>query len=209
MPSAPPGYTGPLLREAFRLPPASDVPALLRRAARRASARLRGRPDVASLVERGLALGEDVHIEGGCFIDPDFPDLIAIGERTTIAVGVMILAHDASTKRLLGYSRVAPVAIGSRVFVGARAVILPGVTIGDEAVIGAGSIVTHDVPAGTVVAGNPARPIATSDEFVARHTAAMANRPVWGWAYTLRGGATPDKRIEMRAGVRDGDGYVR
>jgi maltose O-acetyltransferase len=191
------------------LPPASDVPAILRRAARRARARLRGRLDVDGLRERGLQLGDDVHIEGGCFIDPDFPDLISIGDRTTVAVEVMILAHDASTKRLLGYSRVAPVAIGSRAFIGARAVILPGVTIGDEAVVGAGSIVTRDVPAGTVVAGNPARPIVSSAEFVARHTARMAERPTWGWDYTLRGGATPAKRIEMRAGVRDGDGYVR
>jgi maltose O-acetyltransferase len=182
---------------------------MLRRAARRARARLRGRPDIEGLQARGLQLGDDVHIEGDCFIDPDFPDLISIGDRTTIAIGVMIVAHDASTKRLLGYSRVAPVAIGSRAFVGARAVILPGVTIGDDVVVGAGSIVTHDVPAGTVVAGNPARPIATSTEFIARHSARMAERPVWGWDYTLRGGATPAKRVEMRAGVRDGDGYVR
>jgi maltose O-acetyltransferase len=178
----------------------------LRRLIRKAKARLRGRPDLEGLRERGLTVGSNVRIEGETFIDPDFSQLITIGDDTTIAVGVMILAHDASTKRLLGYSRVAPVRIGSRVFVGARSVILPGVTIGDNAIVGAGSIVTRDVPAGTLVAGNPARKLADTDAYIARHSAAMADKPVWGWDYTLRGGASPEKRHAVRDA---GEGYVR
>lgn len=50
-----------------------------------------------------------------------------------------------------------PIKIGERVWIGANATVLPGVTIGDNAVIGAGSIVTRDVPENTVVTGNPAR----------------------------------------------------
>jgi acetyltransferase-like isoleucine patch superfamily enzyme len=50
-----------------------------------------------------------------------------------------------------------PVKIGRGVFIGARAIVLKGVTIGDRAVVGAGAVVTRDVPAGGVVAGNPAR----------------------------------------------------
>jgi maltose O-acetyltransferase len=167
---------------------------------------LRGHPDLEALRERGLTCGRNVRIEAETFIDPDFSQLISIGDDTTIAVGVMILAHDASTKRLLGYSRVAPVRIGSRVFIGARSVILPGVTIGDNAIVGAGSIVTRDVPTGELVAGNPARRIGDTEAYIARHSAAMAERPVWGWDYTFRGGATPDKRLAMREG---GEGYVR
>lgn len=54
-----------------------------------------------------------------------------------------------------------PVRIGDRVWIGGRAVILPGVSVGDEAVIGAGSVVTRDVPPRTLVAGNPARVVRT------------------------------------------------
>ncbi|MET0292557.1 MAG: DapH/DapD/GlmU-related protein, partial [Steroidobacteraceae bacterium] len=51
-----------------------------------------------------------------------------------------------------------PIVIGRNVWIGAGALVLPGVTIGDDALIGAGSVVTRDVPAGTTVVGNPARP---------------------------------------------------
>lgn len=177
-----------------------------RRLIRKVRCRLRRRVDLEGLRERGLTFGANVQIVGQSFIDPDFAELITIGDNTTISADVMVLAHDGSTKRLLGYTRIAPVRIGSRVFVGARAVILPGVTIGDNAIVGAGSIVTHDVPAGTVVAGNPARKIADTEAYIARHSAAMAERPVWGWDYTVHGGATPEKRLAVRNG---GEGYIR
>lgn len=67
-----------------------------------------------------------------------------------------------------GAPKVAPVTIGKNVWIARRAIILPGVSIGDHAVVGAGSIVTKDVPAKTVVAGNPAkwvRDVVASDDF--------------------------------------------
>jgi len=90
---------------------------------------------------------------------------------------VRVLAHDASMKRRLGRTRVAPVAIGRRVYIGADAIVLPGVTIGDDAVVGAGSVVTHDVPPGAVVAGNPARRISSVAEHLERHRVRMAAHP--------------------------------
>jgi maltose O-acetyltransferase len=58
-----------------------------------------------------------------------------------------------------------PVLIGEKCFIGARAIILKGVTIGDGAVVGAGAVVTRDVPAGAVVAGNPALPISAAHRY--------------------------------------------
>jgi maltose O-acetyltransferase len=75
----------------------------------------------------------------------------------TFAPEVRVIAHDASTLNAVGHARIARVRIGSRVFVGARTIILPGVTIGDDVVIGAGSVVSRDIPSGVVAAGNPAR----------------------------------------------------
>jgi putative colanic acid biosynthesis acetyltransferase WcaF len=57
----------------------------------------------------------------------------------------------------------APITVGARAWVAARAIVLPGITIGEGAVVGAGSVVTRDVPAGATVAGNPARPVGSAE----------------------------------------------
>ncbi len=85
---------------------------------------------------------------------------VSIGERTQIGPGVHIYAadhpRDAAT-RAGGLEFGRPVRIGANVWIGGGAIILPGVTIGDDAVIGAGSVVTRDVPSGATARGNPAR----------------------------------------------------
>jgi acetyltransferase-like isoleucine patch superfamily enzyme len=82
---------------------------------------------------------------------------VTIGEDCAIAWDVSIM--DTNYHWLSGGSEEGPVEIGDRVWIGARATILPGVTIGQGAVVAAGAVVKHDVPAGTLVAGVPARPI--------------------------------------------------
>jgi maltose O-acetyltransferase len=177
---------------------------------RRVVLRLRGWPDLEGLERSGMRIGRNVFVGGGTVLDPDFCFLIAIGDDSVISLGVMVLAHEASTRRHLGYSRVAPVTIGRRVFVGARAVILPGVTIGDDAIVGAGSVVSGDVAPGTVVAGNPARVITSTQEYLARHRRNLPRRPTWeraGW--TVSGGITAEGRREMRAALEHGEAFIR
>jgi len=87
---------------------------------------------------------------------------VEFGDDVMLAPGVHIYTathplDPAARKSRLEYGR--PVRIGSNVWIGGRAVICPGVTIGDNCVIGAGSVVTRDIPAGTVAAGSPARVI--------------------------------------------------
>lgn len=105
---------------------------------------------------QGVTIGLDCHIMDEVRIDPGHEGYITIGNHVTLAPRVFILAHDACTNRALGFTRQARVTIGHRVFIGAQALIMPGVTIGDDAIVGAGSVVTKDVPAGMVVCGNPA-----------------------------------------------------
>lgn len=107
----------------------------------------------------------------------DYRGGITVGDRCVISKGVYLLTHDYSmdgvAERRLGISdhnlvRAAPIEIGDLAFIGINAMILPGVTIGPGAVVGAGSVVTKDVPADTVVAGNPAVVVSDTDAYWAR-----------------------------------------
>jgi maltose O-acetyltransferase len=85
---------------------------------------------------------------------------VTIGDGTQIGPAVQIYAADHPrdpAERKAGLESAKPVVIGRNCWIGGGAIILPGVTIGDDAIVGAGSVVTRDVPAGATVAGNPAR----------------------------------------------------
>ncbi|KZL18978.1 Maltose O-acetyltransferase [Pseudovibrio axinellae] len=105
-----------------------------------------------------IHLGEDVFLNAGCTILDSAP--VRIGAQTMLGPNVQIYCaqhHKDPEKRVAGLEVAKPVSIGKRVWIGGAAVIMPGVTIGDEAIVGAGSVVTKDVPAGATVVGNPAR----------------------------------------------------
>ena len=105
-------------------------------------------------------LGEDVFLNYGCTL-LDVCE-IRIGDKTQIGPMVQILAADHprdAASRDAGLETGKPVTIGRNCWIGGGALVLPGVTVGDDAIIGAGSVVTRDVPDGATVAGNPARPL--------------------------------------------------
>lgn len=93
-----------------------------------------------------LTLVDDTHIYVG--------DYTMIGPNVIIATAGHPIDPDLREKQ---YQYNLPIHIGKRVWIGAGAIILPGVTIGDDTVIGAGSVVTKDIPAGVVAVGNPCR----------------------------------------------------
>lgn len=171
--------------------------------------RLIGRKDTEWYVAQGLVLGRNVHLGGNVQLDPSHCWLISIGDDTTLAPDVTVLAHDASTKIHLDLTYIAPVEIGARVFIGAGTIILPGVTIGNDAVVGAGSLVTKDVPPKTVVLGSPAHVVSTLDEFLAKHHERMETRRVYdGNDWTALGGITPRGKARQRREVASAGGYV-
>lgn len=149
-------------------------------------ARLRGEQCLDKLVKRGLVVGKDFNCMGEVIIDPSHCWHIKIGDHVTLAPRVHILAHDASTKIFLDYTRVANVSIGNNVFVGAGTTILPGVTIGNNVVIGAGSVVSHDIPDNAVAMGCPARVVKSIDEFVETEKQKMNPDNVFDDQFTLR-----------------------
>lgn len=113
----------------------------------------------------GIKIGKNSKIEKDVFIDPSFPWLVSIGNNVTIAPRTFILAHDGSTKKQIGYSKIGRVIIEDNVFIGANCTILPNVKIGQNSIIGAGSVVTKDIPENVLAVGNPARVISTVDEY--------------------------------------------
>ncbi len=148
-------------------------------------ARLRGEQDINKLVSRGLKIGKNCHL-GNCTIDPSHCFHITIGDNVTFGPRVHVLAHDASTKVFLGYTRVANVTIGSNVFVGAHSIVLPGVTLGDNVIIGAGSIVTRDIPSNSVAVGAPAKVVKQLSDFLDSKRKEMSDSNMYGEEYTFR-----------------------
>lgn len=119
-------------------------------------------PPFTSDFGRNTRIGRRVFINAGC----RFQDQggITIGDDCLIGHDAIIatLQHGMAPDRRADLIP-APVVLGSNVWLGARVTVLPGVTIGDDAVIGAGSIVTRDVPAGMVAVGSPARVVRAID----------------------------------------------
>jgi maltose O-acetyltransferase len=108
--------------------------------------------------------GYNIHVGRGVFMNFNCVLLdvttITIGDGTQIGPAVQIYAADHPRNpglRRQNLENGCPVSIGANVWIGGGAILLPGINIGDDAVIGAGSIVTHNVPAGATVVGNPAR----------------------------------------------------
>jgi acetyltransferase-like isoleucine patch superfamily enzyme len=103
----------------------------------------------------GVKVGQKVSMALEATVDVVYPELIEIGDNSIVGYRATILAHEYLIDRM----RTGPVIIGKNVLIGANTTILAGVSIGDDAIVAAGSMVTCDVPAGKFVAGVPARVI--------------------------------------------------
>lgn len=113
-----------------------------------------------------MKVGEDTAFALMVMVDLMFPEKITIGRNSVIGYNTTILSHEYLIKEY----RLGEVYIGDEVLIGANSTILPGVTIGDGAIVSAGTLVHKDVPAGSFVGGNPMRMIYTKEEMEARQS---------------------------------------
>lgn len=165
--------------------------------------------NIEDLIKKGLKIGDNLNIQSSCIIDGSHCWLIEIGNNVTLAPRVHILAHDASTKHALGYTKIGKVKIGDNVFVGANTTILPNVKIGNNVIIGANSLVNKSIDDNCVVAGNPAKVIQTYQEYIEKNRKMMKTRPVYDEKYTLRNKKiTQEMKKQMIKELEDGIGYV-
>lgn len=105
---------------------------------------------------QGITVGKDVFINSCCNFQDQGGITIGAGSQIGHKVTLATLNHGIAPEDR-GTLYPAPIAIGKNVWIGAAATIVPGVTIGDNSIVGAGSVVTKDVPANTIVAGVPAK----------------------------------------------------
>lgn len=139
----------------------------------------------------------------GATIDVNAACLVEIGNNVTIT-NATVLAHDASTKRFLGYTKIAKVKIGNNVFIGFGSIILPGVTIGNNVIVGAGSIVRDDIPDNSVVMGNPAKTICTTEEYIIKHKERMEKSKVYG---KMIENMSEEEKVKMVSEIENGFAY--
>jgi acetyltransferase-like isoleucine patch superfamily enzyme len=99
----------------------------------------------------GMDIGRDVQVSLRARLDFTNPRGVHIGDGTYVAFDSVIFAHDMS--RVWHTNTY----VGRNCFIGAQAIIMPGVRVGDECIVGAGAVVTKDVPSCSIVAGNPAK----------------------------------------------------
>lgn len=132
---------------------------------------------VAYLRHLGVCVGTDCDILNSVKSFGTEPWLIEIGQRVTIAEGVLLYTHDGVSRVFrAGLPNSSPwgnlfgtVRILDNCFIGANSIIMPGVQIGPDSIVGAGSVVTHDVPPQMVVAGVPAQILCSLDEYRERY----------------------------------------
>ena len=107
----------------------------------------------------GMKVGENASFALMVMVDVFFPERIEVGDNSIIGYNSTLLTHE----YLINEYRLGDIKIGSNVMIGANTTILPGVTIGDHAVVGAGSVVTKDVAPHSFVAGNPVQVIRSGE----------------------------------------------
>lgn len=118
-----------------------------------------------------MKIGDQTSFALMVMLDVMFPEKISVGRNTVIGYNTTILAHEYLIKEY----RLGDVYIGDEVLIGANTTILPGITIGDGAIVSAGTLVHKDVPAGAFVGGNPMQIIYTKEELAKREEAASTN----------------------------------
>lgn len=119
----------------------------------------------------GVNMGEDVNIYGYVQWSTE-PWIITIGNHVHITDRVQFITHDGGTLILRHLTPdleiTGPITVGDYVYIGTQAIILPNVKIGNNCIIAAGSIVTKDIPDGSVAAGVPARVIKSTEDYYSK-----------------------------------------
>ena len=167
---------------------------------------------MADLKRRGLKVGKNVIISPGAKIDFNYPYLISIGDNCVLSPGVRLIAHDSTLYSFTGgHMRVGKIELKENCIIGTNSLILPGVTIGPNVVIVAGSVVNKDIPPNSCVAGVPARFYSSFDAFVDKMEEEIKQRPVFDAVDLEKGEDEKDtkRKKKIKEASKDGSVYIK
>jgi maltose O-acetyltransferase len=162
---------------------------------------------IENLQNKGLILGEHVNIIDNFFFDPSHCFLISIGDDCTICPNVRLIAHDASTKQFLGYTKIGRINIGNNCFLGDSVIVLPGVKIGANSIIGSGAVVCQDIPPDSVAAGNPAKVIFSLQDYLKKVKIKSEKVKKFGKDYWIEH-LDEKKRLEILREIGSSIGFI-
>ena len=165
--------------------------------------------EIELLKKRGMRVGDNLRCHSPYAFDGLLPWLITVGNNVCISANVRILAHDTSTEYANGHTKIGIVDIGDNVYIGYGATVLCNVRIGRNAIIGAGSVVTKDIPANTVCAGNPAKFVCTAEEYRAKHAENLDQLPVYMGPVAKWWDVPPQEKEAMRQSLAHTHGYMK
>lgn len=117
----------------------------------------------------GVTIGERCRVY--TFLQSHEPSMIRIGNDVTVSSGVAFVTHDNSILKVLDPMTdvVGPITIHDNCFIGQNSILMLGVTLGETCIVGAGSVVTHSFPPHSVIAGNPARRLCSTEEMAEKY----------------------------------------
>lgn len=155
-----------------------------------------------------MHIGRDVNFPECLFIDEEYCALIRIGDSTSFGPECMILAHDEGPLPVLGVLRVGLVTMHASCHIGARTIVLPGVTIGPRTVVAANSVVSRSLPPDTVCAGLPARPFGTLEQYLQTHRQRIERARIFDYGTFSMQFLTPERQAELVHAALTGDAYI-
>lgn len=169
----------------------------------------RYRRKVAFWKRNGVRFGRGVLVMPTAVLDLTYGWMISIGDGSRIGHHARILVHDASSQRDLHYGRVGPVTIGKNCLIAENVTILPGVTLGDNVMVGVGSVVATDLPSNSRAMGVPARVYGTYEGYLEETRRAIEAGPRFGYEelHDLSPSQRPQALERMRAGGGHGYNY--
>jgi len=160
-------------------------------------------------IKKGMRIGTNFCRQSDTKFDITNCFLISFGNDVTIANRVLFLAHDDTPLEDTGYRKIGKITVGNNVFIGAGAIVLLNVHIGDNSIVAAGSVVSKDVPEGTIVAGVPAKPIGRTVDFLSKWKKQIDEYGVYNLDYSVYGKLTKDKIKQLQTELNDGVRFVK